>query len=50
MGISRGCLPTPVVSDGLECFYVWVRLAGSNVIFTWNYPFCQVAVMGRYSE
>lgn len=30
----------------LEFLEMWVRLAGSNVFFTWNYLFCQVAVEG----
>lgn len=35
-----------VVSDGLECLEMWVRLAGSNDFFAWNSLFCQVAVVG----
>lgn len=36
MRISQGSLTTAVVSDGLGCLERWVRLAGSNVFFTWN--------------
>lgn len=25
-----------------QCLEMWVRLAGSNVCFNWNYLFCQV--------
>lgn len=35
-----------VVSDGLECLEMWVRLAGSNDFFAWNYLFCPVVVAG----
>lgn len=35
---------TAVVSDGLECLEMWVRLAGSNDFFAWNYLFCPVVV------
>lgn len=35
-----------VVSDGLECLEIWVRLAGSNDFFAWNFLFCPVVVAG----
>lgn len=44
MRISQESLLTTVVSDGLECLEMWVRQARSNVFFTWNYLFYQVAV------